>query len=130
MAGRAAGSKGNQLFSDIVVNGVLALICLVWTIPTVGLLVSSFRTRDDIQTSGWWTILPHREWKVTEEYVPEDGQDTQGVMTYSGVSGTFEELRGRCGGQRCACAVDRQPSHGPYSGARARMDNAHRLYAR
>lgn len=93
MAAKAAGSKSSQLWSDILVNGVLAIICLVWTIPTVGLLVSSFRTRDDIQTSGWWMIFPHREWKVTEEYVPEDGQDRQGVMTYSGVSGTFDELR-------------------------------------
>jgi alpha-glucoside transport system permease protein len=93
MAAKAAGSKQNQLVSDLVVNGVLALICLVWTIPTVGLLISSFRTREDILSSGWWTIFPHREWQMTEEYTPDDGQDRQGVMTYSGVSGTFEELR-------------------------------------
>lgn len=93
MASKAVSSKRSRMFSDIVVNGTLILICFLWTIPTVGLLVSSFRTRDDIQTSGWWTILPHREWRVTEEYVPDDGQDRQGVMTYSEVSGTFEELR-------------------------------------
>lgn len=94
MAANAVGSKRNQkLISDIIVNGSLILICLIWTIPTAGLLISSFRTRDDIQTSGWWTIFPHREWAVTEEYRVEDGQDTRAVMTYSGVSGTFEELR-------------------------------------
>jgi alpha-glucoside transport system permease protein len=93
MAARAAGSKRGQWVSDIVVNGALALICLIWTIPTVGLLISSFRTREEILTTGWWTILPHREWKVTKEFTPEDGQDRQGVMTYEGVSGTFQELR-------------------------------------
>ena len=92
MAARAATSKRNRLVSDIVVNGILALICLIWTIPTVGVLISSFRTRDDIQTSGWWTIFPHREWVLTETYPPGD-VDTQGVMTFEGLSGTFEEFR-------------------------------------
>ncbi len=45
---------------DIVVNGILVLLVIGWTIPVLGLLVSSFRTRFDIQTSGWWTVLPHR----------------------------------------------------------------------
>lgn len=93
MAARAAGSKRSQLISDLVVNGILVLICFVWTIPTVGVLISSFRTRQDIQTTGWWTIFPHREWMVTETYPPGDDLDRQGVMTFEGLSGTFEELR-------------------------------------
>ena len=32
----------------------LALIALVWLAPTVGLLVTSFRPRQDIQVTGWW----------------------------------------------------------------------------
>jgi len=93
MAAKAAGSKRSQLTSDILINGSLILICLIWTIPTVGLLVSSFRTRDDLQNTGWWRIFPHREWMVTKEFTPSDSQDRTGVMTYEGVSGTFEQLR-------------------------------------
>jgi alpha-glucoside transport system permease protein len=32
----------------------LGLIALIWLAPTVGLLVTSFRPRSDIQVSGWW----------------------------------------------------------------------------
>ncbi len=93
-ATRTAGNKRQRLISDIWINGTLLLICFVWTIPTVGLLVSSFRTREDIQTSGWWTVLPHREWMVTEVIQPGDDIDRTGVMEFAGVEGTFEELRG------------------------------------
>ncbi|WP_291051108.1 carbohydrate ABC transporter permease [Herbiconiux sp.] len=33
------------------------VIAVIWTIPTFGLLISSFRERNDIQTTGWWTIF-------------------------------------------------------------------------
>ena len=35
---------------------VLGLIGLMWLVPTIGLLVTSFRPRQDIQATGWWDI--------------------------------------------------------------------------
>jgi alpha-glucoside transport system permease protein len=35
----------------------LTVLAILWTIPTLGLLVTSFRSRDDAATSGWWTAL-------------------------------------------------------------------------
>ena len=32
-------------------------ICILWSIPTLGLLVTSFRDPADITQSGWWTAL-------------------------------------------------------------------------
>jgi alpha-glucoside transport system permease protein len=35
----------------------LLIVCLLWTIPTVGLLVTSLRPQIDTEQSGWWTAL-------------------------------------------------------------------------
>jgi alpha-glucoside transport system permease protein len=54
--------KQRQLISDILVNGGLLILCIIWTLPTLGLLVSSFRPQDAVDSSGWWTALnPARE---------------------------------------------------------------------
>jgi alpha-glucoside transport system permease protein len=86
-------TKRQQLINDIIVNGALLLLIFVWTIPTIGILVSSFRTRVDITSSGWWSILPHREWVKTEEFEPGDDLDRDGVMEIAGATGTFQEFR-------------------------------------
>ncbi|WP_300267846.1 carbohydrate ABC transporter permease [Microbacterium sp.] len=33
------------------------IIAFLWTLPTLGLFISSFRPRDDIQSSGWWEFF-------------------------------------------------------------------------
>ena len=35
----------------------LGLVALIWLAPTIGLLVTSFRPRSDMQSSGWWEAL-------------------------------------------------------------------------
>ncbi|NBD35905.1 MAG: ABC transporter permease subunit [Chloroflexi bacterium] len=49
--------KRQKLVSDLLVNGALIILCIIWTLPTFGLLVSSFRPEDDVSTSGWWTVF-------------------------------------------------------------------------
>ncbi|HEX5089825.1 MAG TPA: carbohydrate ABC transporter permease [Nocardioides sp.] len=33
------------------------VIAVLWTIPTVGLFITSFRPEDDVKSTGWWTVL-------------------------------------------------------------------------
>jgi alpha-glucoside transport system permease protein len=33
------------------------IIAVVWTLPTAGLFISSFRPANDIKTTGWWTVF-------------------------------------------------------------------------
>ncbi|RME75903.1 MAG: carbohydrate ABC transporter permease [Chloroflexi bacterium] len=88
----SSGKRG-KLISAILVNGFLFIIVAIWTIPTLGVLISSFRTRFDISTTGWWTIFPHKEWVKVEEFPRPEGIDPNGVMTIEGATGTFEEFR-------------------------------------
>jgi len=79
--------------SSALVNGSLLVICILWLIPTVGLLVSSFRTRDDVLSTGWWTILPHQEWSMVQQFAPPPSIDTTVNMQIAGASGTFDQFR-------------------------------------
>lgn len=49
-----AGSKSSLTWAVHISVGLLVAL---WLFPTVGLLVSSFRTTDQIATSGWWKAL-------------------------------------------------------------------------
>ncbi|WP_199623605.1 carbohydrate ABC transporter permease [Paenibacillus alkalitolerans] len=64
---KAKARKKRITAGQIIINAALALIVLIWTIPAFGLLVSSFRTPDAILGSGWWTVLPHREYAMAEQ---------------------------------------------------------------
>jgi len=90
-----AGRKNQKRLGKLVVNVSLFIIILLWTIPTVGIFVSSFRNRDDIATSGWWNIFPYRDWQAVKKDIDPNtlGQDVNGVMTIEGATGTFEQFR-------------------------------------
>jgi alpha-glucoside transport system permease protein len=40
---------------------VIIIFCAIWIIPTVGMVLNSFRSLPDMQAAGWWTTLfpPH-----------------------------------------------------------------------
>ncbi|MCA9938026.1 MAG: carbohydrate ABC transporter permease [Anaerolineales bacterium] len=87
-------ARRQKLIGSIFVNGGLLLLCLIWTVPTLGIFVSSFRSRNDIQSSGWWSVLPHRAWETTQVIDPRaEGFNADGPMEVQGVTATFEELR-------------------------------------
>jgi alpha-glucoside transport system permease protein len=46
-----------RMISRTPVHVALLLIGLIWLVPTVGLAVTSFRPRSEIQSSSWWSSL-------------------------------------------------------------------------
>lgn len=57
-----AGTKSSLTWA---VNISVALLVALWLFPTVGLLVSSFRTADQIATGGWWKAMFPSEQNLT-----------------------------------------------------------------
>jgi alpha-glucoside transport system permease protein len=37
----------------------IVVVVVIWMIPTVGVLISSFRPADLVETTGWWTVFAH-----------------------------------------------------------------------
>ncbi|MCZ7553129.1 MAG: ABC transporter permease subunit [Anaerolineales bacterium] len=61
-------SSLNRIFSNIPIHAALILLCLLWIVPTLGLFVTSFRPREDVRTSGWWTVFQPRQVVGETEY--------------------------------------------------------------
>lgn len=36
---------------------VVGILCFLWIVPVIGLFLTSFRPRDDANSSGWWTLF-------------------------------------------------------------------------
>jgi alpha-glucoside transport system permease protein len=57
----------NKILGRIPLHIVIIILCLLWVLPTLGLLVTSFRPVQDVNTSGWWTVLSKPEGEAAYE---------------------------------------------------------------
>jgi alpha-glucoside transport system permease protein len=65
---RSAAAEGVSALSNLgyrlqrlPLHLIVIIFCAVWVIPTVGMVINSFRSLSDMQAAGWWTTLfpPH-----------------------------------------------------------------------
>jgi len=71
-AGEVKSKRRGGWFARIA----LVVVCFLWLVPSLGLLVTSFRTPEAALTTGWWTVItkPFSNW-TTDNYsqVLEEG---------------------------------------------------------
>jgi alpha-glucoside transport system permease protein len=67
--------------SRVALNAIVLGLMLLWLLPTVGLLINSFRPAADVSASGWWTsLLPPYHFTI-ENY--------EHVLTRNGMGDAF-----------------------------------------
>ena len=76
-----AGKKSGLTWA---VHISVALLVALWLFPTVGLFVSSFRTADQIASSGWWSALSTQERQVPAIRVSGDEVERDGRFVIEG----------------------------------------------
>jgi len=50
-------SRFNVFVRKLPVHVAIIIMCVLWIIPTLGLFVTSFRSREAVRTTGWWTVF-------------------------------------------------------------------------
>ena len=57
VTGRKLKTGAVQGQANWLVKLVILLMCVLWVVPVIGLLVTSFREQDAVNSSGWWTAI-------------------------------------------------------------------------
>lgn len=79
--------------ASIVVTAVLIIIASAWTVPSLGVFVTSFRDSRDIYSSGWWSVLPHKDLVKTGEFELHRDLNPNEPIEIEGHTASFEEWR-------------------------------------
>ena len=98
---------GTKPFTSPVASAIVTVIALLWTVPTLGLVVTSFRTKEEILSSGWWTSF------TNPSFTLENFRTV--LLTGGGSLGSegmipFAELT--CHHNSCCCSLSRLWTNG------------------
>jgi alpha-glucoside transport system permease protein len=76
-----AAAEAHKQLSSPWASIAAIVIAALWTIPTLGLLLSSFRPENDVKTSGWWTWFTNPNLTLDNYKAVLNGSDTN-LATY------------------------------------------------
>jgi len=60
-AGVSALDRFGYRLQRLPLHVVIIVLCAIWIVPTIGMVINSFRGLQDMSQAGWWTVLfpPH-----------------------------------------------------------------------
>lgn len=61
---KTASQAARETLSGRGASAVAVVIALLWTLPTFGLFVSSFRSESDVKGNGWWNAFANPEFTL------------------------------------------------------------------
>ena len=66
-AGRAVQPKKIRRRGGWFAWIALTIVCFLWLVPSIGLLITSFRTAEAALATGWWTVItqPFQDWTLS-----------------------------------------------------------------
>lgn len=59
-------SRLNAFFRKLPVNLAVIFLVVIWIVPTLGVFVTSFRDREAVRTTGWWTVFESKRGEAPE----------------------------------------------------------------
>ncbi len=82
MSVRRDGGAVRKTFCSPLASVFVIAVTVLWTVPTLGLLVTSLRPKRDVTADGWWNALLH----------PDLGLDNYHTVLFEGGSGVSTGL--------------------------------------
>ncbi|GHF93867.1 carbohydrate ABC transporter permease [Streptomyces thermodiastaticus] len=81
-ARRSLGARLAEVVSGGLVRVFLIVVGLFWLVPTIGLLLSSLRSPQDMSSSGWWTVFTKPSQLTFDSYskLLENGDITDSLL--------------------------------------------------
>lgn len=75
--GAEARKAVRKAFSHPIASIVITAMTILWTIPTFGLFINSFRSKEDAASTGWWQFFTHPSFSLSNyHYVLFQGGGT------------------------------------------------------
>lgn len=79
---KSAASAARDGLSGRTASAISLVIALLWTLPTFGLFVSSFRPETDAKTTGWWNVVTDPSFTLDNYREVLSGEGNAGLMTF------------------------------------------------